>query len=184
MSVDGPRRARCTRWCATTYRHSTLWLRMGLRHRCPRSCATSSSAIWNVESYVEVSPGFSATPVTSSGSWRSAAKVGPFVHVVWADAWPRAPRISWHVLPMVPLRQFVITFPFELRARLAYDGKLLGAATRPLLVRPMRGKDRQVMQCPYLVKVNCWTCINNGSTHFSSAQTRSSFTAAVCRPRR
>jgi len=59
-----------------------------------------------------------------------------------------------HVLPMVPLRQFVITFPFELRARLAYDGKLLGAATRPLLVRPMRGKDRQVMQCPYLVKVN------------------------------
>jgi hypothetical protein len=35
-----------------------------------------------------------------------------------------------HVLPTVPLRQFVITFPFELRARLAYDGKLLGAATR------------------------------------------------------
>ena len=28
------------------------------------------------------------------------------------------------------MRQFVITFPFELRARLAYDGKLLGAATR------------------------------------------------------
>jgi hypothetical protein len=35
-----------------------------------------------------------------------------------------------HVLPIVPLRQFVITFPFELRARLAYDGKLLGAVTR------------------------------------------------------
>ena len=35
-----------------------------------------------------------------------------------------------HVLPKTPLRQFVITFPFELRARLAYDGKLLGAATR------------------------------------------------------
>lgn len=35
-----------------------------------------------------------------------------------------------HVLPVVPLRQFVITFPFELRARLAYDGKLLGAVTR------------------------------------------------------
>jgi hypothetical protein len=35
-----------------------------------------------------------------------------------------------HVLPMAPLRQFVITFPFELRARLAYDGKLLGAVTR------------------------------------------------------
>jgi hypothetical protein len=35
-----------------------------------------------------------------------------------------------HVLPKTPLRQFVITFPFELRARLAYDGKLLGAVTR------------------------------------------------------
>jgi hypothetical protein len=35
-----------------------------------------------------------------------------------------------HVLPATPLRQFVITFPFELRARLAYDGKLLGAVTR------------------------------------------------------
>jgi len=35
-----------------------------------------------------------------------------------------------HVLPEVPLRQFVVTFPFELRARLAYDGKLLSAVTR------------------------------------------------------
>ena len=35
-----------------------------------------------------------------------------------------------HVLPIVPLRQFVVTFPFELRARLAYDGKLLSAVTR------------------------------------------------------
>jgi hypothetical protein len=33
-------------------------------------------------------------------------------------------------LPDVPLRQFVVTFPFELRARLAYDGKLLSAVTR------------------------------------------------------
>jgi hypothetical protein len=35
-----------------------------------------------------------------------------------------------HVLPTAPLRQFVITFPFELRARLAYDGKLFAAVTR------------------------------------------------------
>ena len=35
-----------------------------------------------------------------------------------------------HVLPIVPLRQFVVTFPFNLCARLAYDGKLLGAGTR------------------------------------------------------
>jgi hypothetical protein len=34
------------------------------------------------------------------------------------------------VLPPVSLRQFVLTLPFELRARLAYDGKLFGAVTR------------------------------------------------------
>jgi hypothetical protein len=32
--------------------------------------------------------------------------------------------------PRVPLRQFVFTVPFELRARLAYGGKLLGAVGR------------------------------------------------------
>jgi hypothetical protein len=41
-----------------------------------------------------------------------------------------AANLVEHVLPVVPLRQFVVTFPFELRARLAYDGKLLGSVTR------------------------------------------------------
>ncbi len=35
-----------------------------------------------------------------------------------------------HVLPKVGLRQFVLTVPFSLRARLAYDGKLLSAVGR------------------------------------------------------
>jgi Transposase zinc-binding domain len=35
-----------------------------------------------------------------------------------------------HVLPHASLRQWVITLPFELRARLAYDGELLGAVSR------------------------------------------------------
>jgi len=36
-----------------------------------------------------------------------------------------------HVLPeAAPLRQWVLTLPFELRARLAFDGKLLGAVCR------------------------------------------------------
>lgn len=36
-----------------------------------------------------------------------------------------------HVLPQsVPLRQFVLTLPFPLRARVAYDGPLLGAVCR------------------------------------------------------
>ena len=41
-----------------------------------------------------------------------------------------AANLVEHVLPVVPLRQFVVTFPFELRARLAYDRKLLAAITR------------------------------------------------------
>ena len=35
-----------------------------------------------------------------------------------------------HILPDQPLRQWVLTLPFELRARLAYDGELLGAVSR------------------------------------------------------
>ena len=35
-----------------------------------------------------------------------------------------------HVIPRVPLRQFVLTLPFELRTRLGYDGALLGAVSR------------------------------------------------------
>jgi hypothetical protein len=35
-----------------------------------------------------------------------------------------------HVLPRVPLRQFVLTLPHPLRARLGYDGPLMGAVCR------------------------------------------------------
>ena len=35
-----------------------------------------------------------------------------------------------HVLPQVPLRQFVLTVPFLLRFPLAFDGKLLGQVVR------------------------------------------------------
>jgi hypothetical protein len=34
-----------------------------------------------------------------------------------------AARLLDHVLPPVPLRQFVLPVPFELRARLAFDGR-------------------------------------------------------------
>jgi hypothetical protein len=34
------------------------------------------------------------------------------------------------VLPKVALRQWVLTVPFELRARFGFDGKLLGAVSR------------------------------------------------------
>jgi len=44
-----------------------------------------------------------------------------------------------------PARQFVVTFPFELRARLAYDGKLLAAVTR-IAIDSVLGFYRQRMR--------------------------------------
>ncbi len=42
-----------------------------------------------------------------------------------------AANLVEHVIPRgAPLRQWVLTLPFELRARLAYDGELLGAVCR------------------------------------------------------
>jgi len=41
-----------------------------------------------------------------------------------------AANLVEHVLPSVPLRQWVLTLPYELRGRLGFDGKLLGAVAR------------------------------------------------------
>jgi hypothetical protein len=41
-----------------------------------------------------------------------------------------AANLIERTLPKAPLRQWVLTFPFELRHRLAYDSKLLGRVTR------------------------------------------------------
>jgi Transposase zinc-binding domain/Putative transposase len=51
-----------------------------------------------------------------------------------------------HVLPpRTPLRQYVLTLPFELRARLAYDGALFGEVTR-LFVDSVLGFYRRTMR--------------------------------------
>lgn len=49
-----------------------------------------------------------------------------------------------HVLPDVPLRQLVLTLPFELRARVAYDGELLGAVTRTFVDSVLGWYQRQM----------------------------------------
>lgn len=56
-----------------------------------------------------------------------------------------------HVLPSrTPLRQFVLTLPFELRARLAYDAELLGAVTR-LFVDSVLGFYRRRLSDTYRI---------------------------------
>ncbi|MCK6576103.1 transposase zinc-binding domain-containing protein [Myxococcota bacterium] len=49
-----------------------------------------------------------------------------------------------HLLPDVPLRQLVLTLPFELRARVAYDGELLGAVTRTFVDSVLGWYQRQM----------------------------------------
>jgi hypothetical protein len=41
-----------------------------------------------------------------------------------------AANLVEHVLPPAPIRQWVLTLPFELRGRLGFDGKILGAVAR------------------------------------------------------
>jgi hypothetical protein len=41
-----------------------------------------------------------------------------------------AARLLDHMFPRVPVRQWVLSFPIEIRYRLAYDGALLGAVLR------------------------------------------------------
>jgi hypothetical protein len=41
-----------------------------------------------------------------------------------------AARLVDHVLPRAPVRQFVLSFPYEIRYRLAWDGELIAAVLR------------------------------------------------------
>jgi hypothetical protein len=63
-----------------------------------------------------------------------------------------AANLADHVLPpSAPLRQFVLTLPFELRARLAYDGELFGEVTR-LFVDSVLGFYRRTMRDRYRIE--------------------------------
>ena len=50
-----------------------------------------------------------------------------------------AARLTEEVLPKVPVRQFVLSLPFEVRYRLAWDGELVSAVLAVLL-RVVRGR--------------------------------------------
>jgi hypothetical protein len=58
----------------------------------------------------------------------------------------RALTLVDHVLPEVPIRQFVLTLPFSPRFPLAFDGKLLGQVLRilePTSQKDVRGRHRR-----------------------------------------
>jgi hypothetical protein len=54
-----------------------------------------------------------------------------------------AANLTEHVLPEAPLRQWVLTFPFAWRRRLAHDGALLGAVTRIFVTTVQRFYERR-----------------------------------------
>ena len=47
-----------------------------------------------------------------------------------------AARLTDEILPAVPVRQWVLSMPFEIRYRLAWDGKLVSAVLAVFL-RPL-----------------------------------------------
>jgi hypothetical protein len=77
------------------------------------------------------SPASSASRVPSSTWWPSLVKGrGICPSCLGRKMRQTALNLTEHVLPAVPLRQWVLTVAHPLRARLAYDGPLLGAVTR------------------------------------------------------
>ncbi|MBK7585806.1 MAG: transposase zinc-binding domain-containing protein [Myxococcales bacterium] len=128
----GRRRAPCTGSCAKTCARSTKPRSTASPRRCPASYARS------LEGYVDcgiLARGFSvlaccdcrkqkAVAFSCKGRAFCPACLGRRMAAGAAD-------LVDHILPNdAPLRQFVLTLPFELRARLAYDAKLLGAVSR------------------------------------------------------
>jgi hypothetical protein len=68
--------------------------------------------------------GFDAAHATKAGSSRSAARAAASAPLAWADGCASSSACYR------PLRQWVLTFPFPWRPRLAHDGALLGALSR------------------------------------------------------
>ena len=60
---------------------------------------------------------------------------------------PDAANLVEHVLPPVPLRQWGLTLPFELRGRLGFDGKLLGASARLFVDSVLGWYRRRLRKC-------------------------------------
>ena len=60
-----------------------------------------------------------------------------------------AARLVDNVLPRVPVRQFVLSFPYEIRYRLAWDGKLIAAVLKVFLRVVGRWYRRQAQALGY-----------------------------------
>lgn len=79
----------------------------------------------------EASRGSSATSATRVGWWPSRARAEGFCpSCMGRRMCVTAANLIERVLPEVALRQWVLTFPFAWRRRLAQDGALFGALTR------------------------------------------------------
>jgi len=65
-----------------------------------------------------------------------------------------AANLLEHVLPPVPLRQWVLTLLFELRGRLGFDGKLLGAVAR-IFTDSVLGWYRRRLRSTTLERTEC-----------------------------
>ena len=84
-----------------------------------------------------------------------------------------AARLVDEVLPQVPVRQFVLSLPFEIRYRLAYDGKLISGLLAVFLrvvtawyVRQARGQGYRGARCGSVTFVQRFGSSINLNPHF------------------
>jgi hypothetical protein len=128
-----PSAARYTRSCATISRPSTPRSMKGRsRSSCRSTRERSLKRILIALSCVEASRAFDVARVARVAWWHSPAEGEDFVHPAWAGECARRRRISSSTCCRLrwPLRQWVLTFPFSWRRRLAQDGAFLGALGR------------------------------------------------------
>jgi hypothetical protein len=106
---------------------------------CRSGWRRPSGATSNAESSRSGSHEFDAATAGRSASWRSRTRGGGCARRATPGGWPRSRRTSRnHVLPHLPIRQWVLSLPKRLRPFLHRDPEMAGARARDLRSRPPR----------------------------------------------
>ena len=91
----------------------------------PRFVERELAPISSAGSSPTASCGCTAMPAAVTAWWPSRARAGASVPPAVGGAWPTPPLVD-RVFPEAPVRQWVLSLPFALRYRLAYDARLAG----------------------------------------------------------
>jgi len=105
------------------------------------SFAPSLSASCAADSSATASPVFAVRLATMSCWWLFPVRIGVSVHHAGRRMADSAVLLGDHVFPAVPVRQWVLTLPMQLRVLLAWRPKLIGLTLTLFLRALFRGSD-------------------------------------------